>query len=81
MMGNFSIINKNVMLDNNLIYKIVYCITLEDKDIYYLININDFSDLKFCYLVGHNEFEEIRNKEELKTIVNGLLKSVNTFIR
>lgn len=80
-MGNFRIIDKNVILDNNGMYKIVYSITLSDKTIYYLININDFSDLKFCSLVGDNEYEEICDKEELKSIVGELNKDVNIFIR
>jgi len=80
-MGRFSIVNKTVLLDNNSIYKIAYSISLSDREIYYLININDFSDLKFCYKIGDDEFEEIRDKDELKTIVRELNKSVNMFIR
>ena len=80
-MGRFNIINKTVLLDNNAIYKIVYSISLSDREIFYLININDFSDLKFCYKVGDDEYEEIRDKDELKTIVKELNKSVNMFIR
>lgn len=80
-MGNFSIIDKNVLLDNNSLYKIVYSITLSDREVYYLININDFSDLKFCYKVGDDEFEEICDKEELKTIVKELNGNVNMFLR
>ena len=81
MMDRFKIINKNVMLDNNSIYKIVYSISLSDKEIYYLINVGDFSDIKFCYMYGENEFEEIRDKEELKAITKELCKNVNLFIR
>ena len=80
-MGRFSIVNKTVLLDNNSIYKIAYSISLSDREIYYLININDFSDLKFCYKIGDDEFEEIRDKDELKMIVKELNKSVNMFIR
>ncbi len=80
-MGMFEIVDRNVLLDNNAVYKIVYSIELSDRIIYYLINVQDFSDLKFCYEVGDNEFEEIRDKEELKTIVRELNRSVNIFIR
>ena len=80
-MGYFDIINKCVMLDNNMIYKIVYSISLLDRDIYYLINIKDFSDLKFCYMVGSNEFEEIRDIDELKEIVKKLCKNINIRLR
>ena len=80
-MRGFRIINRNVLLDNDSTYKIAYSISLSDKDIYYLINIDDFSDLKFCYMVGDDEFEEIRDKEELKTIVAELNRNVNMFIR
>ena len=81
MMERFRIINKNVLLDNNSIYKIVYSISLSDKEVYYLINVDDFSDIKFCYMYGENEFEEIRDKEELKAITKELSKNVNLFIR
>lgn len=80
-MDNFRIIDRMVMLDNNSTYKIVYSISLLDRDVYYLINIDDFSDIKFCYMVDSDEFEEIRDKEELKTIVTELNRSVNMFIR
>ncbi len=77
----FRIVNRNVMLDNNAMYKIAYSIEVSDKTVYYMINIHDFSDLKFCYEVGDGEYEEIRDKEELKAIVRELNRSVNMFIR
>ena len=80
-MMEFEIINRNVLLDNGSTYKIAYSISLSDRNIYYFINVDDFSDIKFCYMVGEDEFEEIRDKEELKTIVEKLNRNVNMFVR
>ena len=81
MIGEFNIIDRNVVLDNDGVYKIPYSITLDDKTIYYLINTNDFSDMKFCYLIGEDELEEILDKEELVPIVEEFNRNINMFLR
>lgn len=81
MISDFMIIDRNVMLDNDCVYKISYSITLDDKTIYYLINTNDFSDMKFCYLIGEDELEEILDKEKLVPIIEKFNRDINTFIR
>ena len=81
-MRKFNIINKNILFDNNAVYNIAYSITMpDDRDVYYLINVNDFSDIKFCHLVESDEYEEIFDKEELKEIVGELCTCINTFIK
>ena len=80
-MKGFRIVNRNVLLDNNETYRIAYSIDMSDSTVYYMINVHDFSDIKFCYVVGDDEFEEIRDKEQLKTIIAALNKNVNLFIR
>lgn len=77
----FNIVNKNVLLDNNSTYKIMYSIDVDDRCVYYLINVDDFSDIKFCYMVSEDEFEEIRSKEELTKIVESLGKGVSVFMK
>lgn len=77
----FNIVNKNVLLDNNSTYKIMYSINVNDRIVYYLINVDDFSDIKFCYMVSDDEFEEIRSKDELTKIVENLGRGASTFIK
>lgn len=77
----FSIVNKNVLLDNNSTYKIVYSINVNDRVVYYLINIDDFSDIKFCHMTSDDELEEIRSKDELTEIVKSLGKGASIFIK
>lgn len=77
----FSIVNKNVLLDNNSTYKIVYSINVNDRIVYYLINIDDFSDIKFCHMTSDDELEEIRSKDELTEIVKSFGKGASTFIK
>ncbi len=80
-MNIFNIVNKNVLFDNNCVYKIVYSVTVAGREVFYLINVDDYSDLKFCYKVASDKYEEILDKYELKVIVKELLKYVNTFIK
>lgn len=81
MIKGFQIVDRNVLFDNNAVYKIAYSITIADKEVFYMVNIDDYSDLKFCYKVSSDEYEEILDREELKIIVKELSKCVNTFIR
>ena len=77
----FNIVNRNVLLDNNNTYKIVYSIDMNDRVVYYLVNVNDFSDLKFCYMIDDDTFEEIRSKDELKEIVMNLSRGASVFLK
>ncbi len=77
----FNIVDKNVLLDNNNTYKIVYSIDINDKIVYYLININDFSDIKFCYMVNDSIFEEVRDRDELTKIIGSFAREAAIFFK
>lgn len=77
----FSIINKCVLLDNNNVYKIMYSIDLNDRRVFYLINIKDIADIKFCYMIDDDTFEEIRSKDELVEVVNKMTEGATLFFK
>ena len=77
----FDIINKNYKFDNGNTYKIVYSIELDDKKVYYLINIKDFSDIKFCYSYDEEIFEEIKDIGVLKVIVSKMGRGAAIFLK
>lgn len=64
------IVDENYKFDNGCIYKIVYMVNMDDKNIYYLINVDDITDIKFCYLEGADEYIEIRDIEEFKKVIS-----------
>lgn len=70
----FEIINKCHKFDNGHTYKIMYSVELDDKKVYYLINVKDFGDIRFCYSYGEDIFEEIRDVEVLKDVVKKMAK-------
>lgn len=70
----FELVNKCYKFDNGHTYKIIYSVELDDKKVYYLINVKDFGDIKFCYSYDEDIFEEIRDVEVLKEIVKKMAK-------
>ena len=77
----FDIINKNYKFDNGNTYKIVYSIELDDKKVYYLVNVKDFGDIKFCYSYDNEMFEEIRDIEVLKDVVSKMGRGAAVFLK
>ena len=77
----FEIINKCYKFDDENIYKIIYSIELDDKKVYYLINIKDFGDIKFCYSYDEEIYEEIKDIEVLKEVVNKMSREAAVFLQ
>lgn len=76
-----NVVNKCVLLDNNNTYKIAYSITLEEVEVFYLINVKDISDIKFCYKIDDETFEEIRDKDILADVVDELTRGATLFYK
>lgn len=77
----FEIINKCHKFDNGHTYKIMYSVELDDKKVYYLINVKDFGDIKFCYSYDDEIFEEIRDIDVLKNIVSKMGRGAAIFLK
>ena len=71
--------NKLQLLDND--GDGVYSIELDDKKVYYLVNVKDFGDIKFCYSYDNEIFEEIRDIEVLKDVVNKMSREAAVFLK
>lgn len=77
----FKVINKCYKFDDENIYKIIYSIELDDKKVYYLVNVKDFGDIKFCYSYDDEIFEEIRDIEVLKDVVSKMGRGAAIFLK
>ena len=77
----FEVVNKNYKFDNGNTYNVAYSIELNDKKVYYLINIKDFGDIKFCYSYDGEIYEEIKDIEVLKEIVSKMGKAAATLLK
>ena len=77
----FDRVDENYKFDNGNIYKIVYSIELDDKKVYYLVNVKDFGDIKFCYSYDDEIFEEIRDIDVLKNIVSKMGRGAAIFLK
>lgn len=77
----FDIVNKSYKFDNGNTYNIVYSVELDDKKIYYLINVKDFGDIKFCYSYDEETFEEIKDIEVLKKVVDKMARGAAVVLK
>ena len=77
----FEIINKCYKFDNGNTYNVIYSIELNDKKVYYLINVKDFGDIKFCYSYDEEIYEEIKDVEVLKEVVNKMARGAAIYLK
>ena len=77
----FEIINKCYKFDNGNTYNVIYSIELNDKKVYYLINVKDFGDIKFCYSYDEEIYEEIKDIEVLKEVVNKMARGAAIYLK
>ena len=59
----FEIINKCYKFDNGHTYKIMYSVELDDKKVFYLINVKDFLSVSKPFTKVSKTFSTIRHDE------------------
>lgn len=73
------LIEKTVILSNGNTYQIVWITKLNEKNIVYLININDFSDIIFCEITTDGILKVIKDKNELLQLISKINGEINIF--
>ena len=66
-------VKDTLVLDDNNEYVVVSKLNYENREYFYLVDINENRNLKFCYLNG-DKLVELENKELIKKLLPMFLK-------